>query len=129
MVGVDLPTKVAGFLLKKELDYFSAAIDDPKRPFVAILGGAKVCVCSTSVAHPASVELTHQPMHPQVSDKILLIENLLDQVDEMIIGKCQAAIICNRNAPHSAQPGCVGRRRHGVHVQEGAGGTHWQFAV
>lgn len=49
------------------------------------------CVCSTSVAHPASVELTCQPMHPQVSDKILLIENLLDQVDEMIIGKCQSS--------------------------------------
>lgn len=62
MVGVDLPIKAAGFLMKKELDYFAAALDSPKRPFLAILGGAKV------------------------SDKIQLINNLLDKVDEMIIG-------------------------------------------
>jgi len=48
--------------LKKELDYFAAALEDPKKPFLVILGGAKV------------------------SDKILLIENLLDKADEMIIG-------------------------------------------
>lgn len=62
MVGVDLPQKAAGFLMKKELDYFGGALENPKRPFVSILGGAKV------------------------SDKILLINNLLDKVDEMIIG-------------------------------------------
>lgn len=62
MVGVDLPVRAAGFLMKKELDYFAAALDAPKRPFLAILGGAKV------------------------SDKIQLINNLLDKVDEMIIG-------------------------------------------
>ena len=62
MVGVDLPVKAAGFLLKKELEYFAKALDNPERPFLAILGGAKV------------------------SDKIQLIENLLDKVDEMIIG-------------------------------------------
>lgn len=62
MVGVDVPVKAAGFLLKKELEYFAQALDKPQRPFLAILGGAKV------------------------SDKILLIESLLDQVDEMIIG-------------------------------------------
>ncbi len=62
MVGVDLPVKAAGFLLKKELEYFAKALDNPERPFLAILGGAKV------------------------SDKILLIESLLDKVDEMIIG-------------------------------------------
>lgn len=61
-VGVDLPVKAAGFLLKKELDYFAQALDNPQRPFLAILGGAKV------------------------SDKIQLIESLLDKVDEMIIG-------------------------------------------
>jgi len=66
MVGVDLPVKAAGFLLKKELDYFAAALDAPKRPFLAILGGAKV------------------------SDKILLINNLLDKVDEMIIGASES---------------------------------------
>ena len=62
MVGVDLPVKAAGFLLQKELEYFNKALSEPERPFLAILGGAKV------------------------SDKILLIESLLDKVDEMIIG-------------------------------------------
>ena len=51
-----------GFLLKKELTYFSKALDNPEHPFLAILGGAKV------------------------ADKIQLIENMLDKVDEMIIG-------------------------------------------
>ncbi|KAL8322656.1 hypothetical protein RB593_004585 [Gaeumannomyces tritici] len=41
MVGVDLPQKAAGFLMKKELDYFAQALESPKRPFLAILGGAK----------------------------------------------------------------------------------------
>lgn len=61
MVGVALP-RSAGLLMKKELDYFAKVLEKPERPFVAILGGAKV------------------------SDKIKLIENLLDKVDEMIIG-------------------------------------------
>ncbi|KYQ91990.1 phosphoglycerate kinase [Tieghemostelium lacteum] len=62
MVGVELPQKAAGFLMKKELEYFAKALETPKKPFLAILGGAKV------------------------SDKIKLIENLLGKVDEMIIG-------------------------------------------
>jgi len=62
MVGVQLPQRVSGFLLKKELDYFRRALEAPERPFLAILGGAKV------------------------SDKIQLIKNMLDRVDEMIIG-------------------------------------------
>ena len=37
-----LNPSVAGFLLQKELDYLGGAIDDPKRPFVAIVGGSKV---------------------------------------------------------------------------------------
>ncbi|KAK9421766.1 putative Phosphoglycerate kinase [Seiridium unicorne] len=61
MVGVDLPQKAAGFLMKKELDYFAKALESPKRPFLAILGGAKV------------------------SDKIQLIDNLLDKVNSLII--------------------------------------------
>ncbi len=52
----------AGFLMQKELEYFTVALSNPERPFVAILGGAKV------------------------SDKILVIENLLDKVDILIIG-------------------------------------------
>ncbi len=62
MVGVNLPQKASGLLLQKELEYFGKALSEPERPFLAILGGAKV------------------------ADKIQLIENLLDQVDEMIIG-------------------------------------------
>uniref|UniRef100_A0A673WVM2 Phosphoglycerate kinase n=1 Tax=Salmo trutta TaxID=8032 RepID=A0A673WVM2_SALTR len=62
MVGVNLSQKAAGFLMKKELDYFAMALEKPARPFLAILGGAKV------------------------KDKIQLINNMLDQVNEMIIG-------------------------------------------
>ena len=39
MVGVELPIKASGFLLKKELTYFGQALGEPKRPFLAILGG------------------------------------------------------------------------------------------
>jgi phosphoglycerate kinase len=62
MVGVQLPVRAAGFLVRKELDAFAQVLDHPKRPLLAILGGAKV------------------------ADKILLIENLLDRADEIIIG-------------------------------------------
>jgi len=62
MMGEGFERRAAGFLLKKELTYFSKALNNPERPFLAILGGAKV------------------------ADKIQLIENMLDQVDEMIIG-------------------------------------------
>jgi len=61
MVGVDLPQKASGFLMKKELEYFAKALENPARPFLAILGGAKV------------------------SDKIQLIDNLLGKVDSLII--------------------------------------------
>ena len=62
VVGVDLPEKVAGFLMQKELDAFGSVLENPKRPVLAILGGAKV------------------------ADKIPLIRNLLDKADEIIIG-------------------------------------------
>jgi len=62
MMGEGFDQRASGFLLKKELEYFAKALDNPNRPFLAILGGAKV------------------------ADKIQLIENLLDKVDEMIIG-------------------------------------------
>ncbi len=52
----------AGFLLEKEIKYLGSAIDDPKRPFVAILGGAKI------------------------SDKIGVIKNLLLKADVILIG-------------------------------------------
>jgi phosphoglycerate kinase len=57
-----LQPAVSGFLLEKEIKYLSGSINNPNRPFVAILGGAKV------------------------SDKIGVIENLLDKVDTIIIG-------------------------------------------
>ncbi|NLD34865.1 MAG: phosphoglycerate kinase, partial [Clostridiales bacterium] len=53
---------VSGFLIEKELKFLGKALEDPDRPFVAILGGAKV------------------------SDKIGVINNLLDKVDVLIIG-------------------------------------------
>lgn len=53
---------VAGFLLGKEIQYLGNAVDNPVRPFVAILGGAKV------------------------KDKIKVIDNLLNKVDALIIG-------------------------------------------
>lgn len=56
MVGVQLPQRAAGFLMKKELEYFAKVLENPERPFLAILGGAKV------------------------ADKIQLIENMLDKV-------------------------------------------------
>jgi phosphoglycerate kinase len=62
MVGIKLPQRAAGFLMKKELEFFAKALENPERPFLAILGGAKV------------------------SDKIQLIENMLDKVDLLIIG-------------------------------------------
>lgn len=57
-----LQPAVSGFLLEKEIKYLSDAINNPIHPFIAILGGAKV------------------------SDKIGVIENLLDKVDTILIG-------------------------------------------
>lgn len=57
---------LAGFLMEKELMYLSQILENPKHPFLAILGGAKV------------------------SDKIDLIENLLDKVDGFLIGGAMA---------------------------------------
>lgn len=56
-----LPSAV-GYLIKKEIDIMGKALENPERPFVAILGGKKV------------------------SDKISVIENLIDKVDSLIIG-------------------------------------------
>lgn len=63
-VGVTkfVETSVCGFLIQKELKFLGDAVNNPKKPFVAILGGAKV------------------------SDKIKVIDNLLTKVDTLIIG-------------------------------------------
>ena len=62
MVGIDLPQKAAGFLMEAELNAFDAVLNHPKRPLLAILGGAKI------------------------ADKIPLIHNLLGKADKIIIG-------------------------------------------
>ena len=59
-------TSVAGFLIEKELEVMGGALADPKRPFVTILGGAKV------------------------SDKIGVINNLIEKVDKLVIGGAMA---------------------------------------
>ena len=63
-VGVTkfVDTAVVGYLMQKEIDFLGNAVNNPERPFVAILGGAKV------------------------SSKISVIENLLEKVDTLIIG-------------------------------------------
>ena len=57
-----MPTSVAGFLMEKEIAFLGNAVNNPVRPFVAILGGAKV------------------------SDKLAVVRNLLTKVDTLIIG-------------------------------------------
>ncbi len=57
---------VAGFLMEKEIDYLGRALANPEKPFVAVLGGAKV------------------------SDKVAVITNLLNKVDALLIGGAMA---------------------------------------
>lgn len=91
MVGVKLPQRAAGFLMKKELEYFAKALEHPERPFLAILGGAKV------------------------SDKIQLIENMLDKVCAIYNFKLKKVYLMYRSGqlPHHL-------RRYGFHLQEGS---------
>ena len=60
--GQFLEERVCGYLIQKELDFLGSAVENPVRPFLAILGGAKV------------------------SDKLGVINNLLEKVDTLIIG-------------------------------------------
>ena len=62
IVGVNVPIRAAGLLVQKELTYFGNALSNPKRPFVVVLGGAKV------------------------ADKLPLLHNLLHIADEIVIG-------------------------------------------
>ncbi|HUX01648.1 MAG: phosphoglycerate kinase [Phycisphaerae bacterium] len=61
-------TRAVGFLVRKELKFLGEAVQNPDRPFVAVLGGAKV------------------------SDKIAVIENLLTKVDRLLIGGAMAYV-------------------------------------
>ena len=61
-----LQPAAAGFLMEKELNYFGRVMADPKKPYIAVLGGAKV------------------------SDKILVIESFMEHVDALIIGGAMA---------------------------------------
>lgn len=61
---------VVGYLMQKEIDFLGNAVNNPERPFVAILGGAKV------------------------SSKISVIENLIDKVDTLIIGGGMSYTFC-----------------------------------
>lgn len=63
-----LSPSVAGLLLQKELDYLDGAVKEPKRPFVAIVGGSKV------------------------SSKIGVIESLLEKTDKIILGCVQLSL-------------------------------------
>src|SRR5262249_18908462 len=62
----DVPKAAAGLLMEQELRYLGHALESPERPFVAIIGGAKV------------------------SDKLEVIENMLAKVDRLIVGGAMA---------------------------------------
>ncbi len=62
VAGITLPQRASGYLMKKELDFLGQALEHPARPFVALIGGAKV------------------------SGKIDVINSLLPKVDKLIIG-------------------------------------------
>ncbi|MBN2340439.1 MAG: phosphoglycerate kinase [Deltaproteobacteria bacterium] len=66
MTGVELPERACGYLLKKEIDFLGEALKAPEKPFVAVIGGAKI------------------------SGKIDVIEALLPKVDKLIIGGAMA---------------------------------------
>ncbi|ADU27083.1 Phosphoglycerate kinase [Ethanoligenens harbinense YUAN-3] len=77
-----IPVSVAGFLIGKELSVMGKALDDPKRPFIAILGGAKV------------------------SDKIAVIKNLIEKVDTLIVGGGMAYTFMKAQGHHIGNSLC-----------------------
>lgn len=79
MVGVKMPVRAAGFLLSKEIKAFDKVLNKPERPFLAILGGAKI------------------------RDKLPLIMNLLDKVDEMIISGAMAYTFLRAKKTHAGR--------------------------
>lgn len=71
MVGVQLQRRASGFLMERELKYFAQILEDPQRPFLALMGGAKV------------------------ADKIKMLENIVSKVDIMVIGGGMAYTFLN----------------------------------
>ena len=71
--------RVSGFLLKKELSYLKAAIDEPKRPMTAIAAGA------------------------EMSTKLEVIELMLEKVDKLAIGR---GIVFSLHFPEGSRPFC-----------------------
>ncbi|TKR58600.1 hypothetical protein L596_030024 [Steinernema carpocapsae] len=71
LMGLGMQIRAAGLLMKKELDYIAKAIESPKRPYVAISGGAKG------------------------AEKMLQLPNLIDFVDEIVVGGGMASIFLN----------------------------------
>ena len=76
------PVAVSGFLLEKEIQYLGSAVENPVRPFVAILGGAKV------------------------SDKLAVVKNLLTKVDTLIIGGGMAYTFLKAQGKHIGNSLC-----------------------
>ena len=77
-----ISTSVAGFLLEKEIEYLGNAVENPVRPFVAILGGAKV------------------------SDKLAVVNNLLTKVNTLIIGGGMAYTFLKAQGPNVGNSLC-----------------------
>jgi len=91
--------RVAGFLIKKELDFLGDALTNPKRPFVAILGGAKV------------------------SDKIGVIESLLKKADDIIVGGAMAyTFFAGRNQNVGASLVELDKTQEALRLEAEAGG-------
>jgi phosphoglycerate kinase len=107
ITGVGLDKRAAGYLMKKELDFLGDAVNNPKRPFVAIIGGAKV------------------------SGKIDVIESLLPKVDKLLIGGGMAFVqgaregdrrLARRGRPGGDGEGPPGQGRRQARPARGHGG-------
>ncbi len=97
---------VAGLLMEKEIDFLGQVFEEPERPFVAVLGGAKV------------------------TDKIFVIEALLTVVDRLIIGGGMANAFLAAQAVDGYRHRCIQARREGCGVcaQDSGGryGVGWR---
>ncbi len=79
---------VAGFLIEKEMEFLGKAVENPDRPFIAIMGGSKV------------------------KDKIALIDNLLPKVDRLLIGGGMIYTFLMAQGPYEIGNSLAGCRQH-----------------